>query len=83
MPAGVLVEARGTGGDAVYTRVEQLIEAGSKRAGREDGGSLAPENEPPLASVQDMIRQVRLRSTLPCALWTVRMSLCSLDSAGA
>lgn len=46
-------------GDAVYTRVEQLIEAGTNRGGgRESGGSFAPENEPPLASMQDMIRQV-------------------------
>ena len=57
--AGVLTESRGSGGDAVYTRVEQLIEAGANRAaGREAGSSLAPENDPPLASAQDMIRQV-------------------------
>ena len=38
-----------------------MIEAGANRAaGREGGGSLAPENDPPLASAQDLIRQVSL-----------------------
>ena len=66
---GVLIESRGSGGDAVYTRVEQLIEAGANRAaGREAGTSLAPENEPPLASAQDMIRQVSPEScSMPAA----------------
>ena len=59
--AGMLVESRGSSGDAIYTRVEQMIEAGANRAaGREAGGSLAPENDPPLASAQDLIRQVSL-----------------------
>ena len=58
MCAGVLTESRGTAGDAVYTRVERLIEGGANRAAREAATSLAPENEPPMASVQDMVRQV-------------------------
>ena len=38
-----------------------MIEAGANRAaGREAGGSLAPENDPPLASAQDLIRQVSM-----------------------
>jgi len=65
MPAGVLTESRGTAGDAVYTRVERLIEGGANRAGREAGSSLAPENEPPLASVQDMVRQVSCQDAQP------------------
>ena len=65
--AGVLTESRGTGGDATYTRVEQLVEAGANRAGgREISSSLAPENEPPLASVEDMIRQVIPTSCCHC-----------------
>ena len=56
---GLLTESRGKAGDATYTRVEQLIESDANRAsGRESSSSLAPENEPPLASVQDIIRQV-------------------------
>ena len=58
--AGLLTESRGKAGDATYTRVEQLIESDANRAaGRETSASLAPENEPPLASVQDIIRQVK------------------------
>ena len=59
--AGLLTESRGKAGDATYTRVEQLIESDANRAsGRETSSSLAPENEPPLASVQDIIRQVTI-----------------------
>ncbi|KAA6417838.1 MAG: anaphase-promoting complex subunit 2-like [Trebouxia sp. A1-2] len=54
---GVLTESRGTAGDAVYTRVERLVEGGANRAAREAATSLAPENDPPMASVQDMVRQ--------------------------
>ncbi|DBA88589.1 hypothetical protein WJX77_003031 [Trebouxia sp. C0004] len=54
---GVLTESRGTAGDGVYTRVERLLEGGGNRAAKEAGTSLAPENEPPMASVQDMVRQ--------------------------
>lgn len=55
---GVLTESRGSGSDATYTRVEQMIEGGAnKAAGREAGASLAPENDPPLASAEDLIRQ--------------------------
>lgn len=58
---GLLTESRGSSGDATYTRVEQMIEAGANRAaGREGGASLAPENDPPLASAQDLIRQVSM-----------------------
>lgn len=58
---GLLTESRGSSGDALYTRVEQMIEAGTNRAaGREAAGSLAPENDPPLASAQDLIRQVSM-----------------------
>lgn len=54
---GVLTESRGSGGDAVYSRVEQLVEAGAGRSAARDVASLAPENEPPLTSAQDLIRQ--------------------------
>lgn len=38
-----------------------MIEGGAnKAAGREAGASLAPENDPPLASAEDLIRQVSL-----------------------
>ena len=58
--AGVVTESRGSGGDAVYSRVEQLVEAGAGagRAAARDVAGLAPENEPPLTSPQDLIRQV-------------------------
>ncbi len=68
MCAGVLTESRGTAGDAVYTRVERLIEGGANRAAREAATSLAPENEPPMASVQDMIRQVSCHNAQPAQL---------------
>lgn len=55
---GVLTESRGSGGDAVYSRVEQLVEAGAGRSAARDVAGLAPENEPPLTSAQDLIRQV-------------------------
>ena len=42
----------------MYTRVERLIEGGANQAAREAATSLAAENEPPMASVQDMVRQV-------------------------
>lgn len=56
----MLTESRGSGGDAVYSRVEQLVEAGAgaARAAARDVAGLAPENEPPLTSPQDLIRQV-------------------------
>lgn len=57
---GVLTESRGSGGDAVYSRVDQLVEAGTGKAGAWDAAGLAPENEPPLTSAQDLVRQVWL-----------------------
>ena len=71
MCAGVLTESRGTAGDAVYTRVERLIEGGANRAAREAATSLAPENEPPMASVQDMVRQVICHNAQPAQLWQI------------
>lgn len=58
MAAGVLTESRGSSGDAMYSRVEQLVEAGAGRGAGRDVAGLAPENEPPLTSAQDLIRQV-------------------------
>lgn len=71
MCPGVLTESRGTAGDAVYTRVEHLIEGGANRAAREAATSLAPENEPPMASVQDMVRQVICHNAQPAQLWQI------------
>ena len=72
--AGVLTESRGSGGDAVYSRVEQLVEAGVGRGAARDVAGLAPENEPPLTSAQDLIRQVCC-----CQLPIQASSLCDVD----